>query len=137
MPKGLIIRDGTNAGAGRGGLDFDLLDVLVALGPRVREVKWHCAHLQYVSKDEQSIPVLEQAAKIGQWVSGAVLLDGIGQLLQVIDGEFEGLDKSGRRWALLRAVDSSWWEVWSDDAAALTGVRNRFNVVERISDSAG
>ena len=137
MPQGLVIRDGTRADGGRDGLDFDLVDVLVALGPRVREIKWHCAHLHYISKDERDISVLEKATGAGQWVSGADLLAGIDQLLQVIDGEFEGLDQNGRRWALIRAVDGSWWEVWSDDTSALGGVRDRFNVVEDVFDGAG
>jgi hypothetical protein len=126
--QGVIIRDGTEPG-GRGALDFDLVEVLAALGSRVYEARWRCTHIRYTSKDERDIRVLEQVAS-GEVVSGGNLSDGIDQLMQVIDGEFEGLDESGQRWVLIRAVDSSWWEVWSDDVSVLDVVRTTFRNTE-------
>jgi hypothetical protein len=132
----VTIRDGTEPG-GRGPLSFDLRDVLVALGDRAYDVRWRCADLRYTSKDERDIPILERLGRRGESVPGAELMAGIEELAQVVDGEFEGLEKNGLRWVLIRAVDSSWWEVWTDDASVMDGVRNRFKVVEDLAEPAG
>ena len=63
--QGVIIRDGAEPG-GSGGLEFDLPEILAALGERVAKSRWRCASLQYTSRDEQNIPVLEEAATSGQ-----------------------------------------------------------------------
>jgi len=133
--QGVIIRDGTEPG-GSGGLAFDLRDVLAALGPRAVESRWRFSHLHYVSRDEQDIPVLEHVAAQGA-VSGADLAKGIEQLLQVIDGEFEAFDENDRRWAVVRVVDSSWWEVWSEDPSVLEAIRAKFRITEDRSLLAG
>jgi len=132
----VIIRDGAEPG-GSGCLEFDLPEILAALGERVANSRWRCAGLQYTSRDEQDIPGLEEAATSGQAVWGSALTRGIGQLLQVIDGDFEALDEHNRCWAIVRAVDSSWWEVWSDDPSDLSAVRMRFKNSEPVSHQAG
>ena len=134
--QGVIIRDGTEPG-GSGGLDFDLRDVLAALGQRVVTSRWRCPRLRYTSRDERDVPVLEQAGTEGRPVAGSDLAGGIGELLQVIDGEFEAFDENEVRWAVIRAVDSSWWEVWSDDKSVLEAVRTTFRITEDISERAG
>jgi hypothetical protein len=80
---------------------------------------------------------LEQAGTEGRPVAGSDLADGIGELLQVIDGEFEAFDENEVRWAVIRAVDSSWWEVWSGDKSVLEAVRTTFRITEDISERAG
>jgi hypothetical protein len=89
-----------------------------------------------MSRDEQNIPVLEEAAAPGQAVWGSALTSGIGQLLQVIDGDFEAFDENNRCWVIIRAVDSSWWEVWSGDTSVLDAVRVRFQNTEPVSHQA-
>jgi hypothetical protein len=134
--QGVIIRDGTEPG-GSGNLDFDLVEVLAALGQRVMTSSWRCPRLQYTSRDERDVPVLEQVGTEGRTVLGAELTRGIGQLLQVIDGEFEAFDENEGRWAVIRAVDSSWWEVWSDDKSVLEAVRTTFRITEDAPQIAG
>ena len=54
---------------------------------------------------------------------------------QVVDGEFVGFKstpKGKRKWVVLKAFDSSWWEVWSPDAKILTKVRDAFQNSEEI-----
>ena len=131
--QGVIIRDGTQKG-GAGGLEFDLREILAALGKRAVESRWRSPYLQYVSRDEQDISVLEHLGA-QDVVSGADFVNGIDQLLQVIDGEFEAFGKNGR-WVVIRAVDSSWWEVWSDDQSVLEAVRARFRTTEDASPRA-
>lgn len=48
---------------------------------------------------------------------------------QVVDGEFIGFKttpKGKKKWVVLKAVDSSWWEVWSPDQKLLDRVRDAF-----------
>jgi len=135
MP-GLKIRDGTEPG-GSGGLQFDLSKVLAALGQAAVKSRWSCADLNYVSKDDREVPVLERAATPGEQVAGLELIEGTRLLLQVIDGQFTGFDEDGNVWVIIRAVDSSWWEVWSDNKWVHEAIRSNFRVVESISDGAG
>jgi hypothetical protein len=125
----LIIRDGTEPG-GRGHLDFDLLDIVQILGEQGRSYIWRGRDIQYVSRDEQDIAPLE-ALGSGAAVSETHLVDGLGQLLQVIWGQFEATEPGSDSPALvIRAIDSSWWEVSSDDEGVLGAVRQRFRAVE-------
>jgi hypothetical protein len=129
MARGIVIRDGTQPG-GSGGLEFDLAQVLLALGEPAAQSRWKCSRLHYVSNDDCDIDVLEQASAPNGSVRGADLVNGIQQLAQVIDGDFEATDAAGRQWVLVRAVDSSWWEVWSEDESVLGAVRNTFKFTE-------
>ncbi len=133
---GVKIRDGTELG-GSGGLTFDLAKILAALGKPAGKSRWSCTDLNYVSRDDQDVPVLERAAIPGQEVSGRELIDGTGQSVQVIDGQFTGVDEQGDAWVVIRAVDSSWWEVWSDNQWVHDAIRAHFRVVESIPGGAG
>jgi len=133
---GLKIRDGCEPG-GPGGLDFDLSKVLAALGQAAARSRWSCSDLNYVSKDDRDVPVLKHAATPGVEISGVELIDGTRQLLQVIDGQFTALDEDGRVWVVIRAVDSSWWEVWSDNKWVHDAIRAHFRVVESLASDAG
>ena len=70
-------------------------------------------------------------------MAGLELIEGTRLLLQVIDGQFTGFDEDGNVWVIIRAVDSSWWEVWSDNKWVHEAIRSNFRVVESISDGAG
>jgi hypothetical protein len=125
----LIIRDGTEPGGG-GGLAFDLPEVLGALGEKAHSWVWRGRDIQYVSRDERDVAVIQELAA-GRALAGADLIAGLEQLLQIIDGEFEATEPGEQVPAVvIRAVDSSWWEVLSDDAAVLAAIRQRFGVVE-------
>jgi hypothetical protein len=125
----LIIRDGTEPGGG-GGLAFDLPEVLGALGEKAQSWVWRGRDIQYVSRDERDVAVIQELAA-GRALAGADLIAGLEQLLQIIDGEFEATEPGEQVPAVvIRAVDSSWWEVLSDDAAVLAAIRQRFGVVE-------
>ena len=65
------------------------------------------------------------------------LMDGTGQSVQIIDGQFTGVDEQGDAWVVIRAVDSSWWEVWSDNQWVHDAIRAHFRVVESIPVGAG
>jgi len=125
----LIIRNGTEPG-GVGRLDCDLIDILRILSGQGRRYVWRGRNIQYVSKDEQDIASLE-ALRSGTAVSGIDFVDGLGQLLQMIWGEFEATEPgSDSPLLVIRAIDGSWWEVASDDETVLNAVRQRFRLVE-------
>jgi hypothetical protein len=127
MMSGVIIRDGTESG-GKNALEFDLRDVLDALGPRAARSRWHYSGLCYTSASGQDIEAFERSP--GDLIDGTQLIAAAQQLQQVIDGHFEAFENENTPWVVVRAVDSAWWEVWSDDHAVLDAVRSRFKVVE-------
>jgi hypothetical protein len=110
-----------------GGLDFDLADLLRVLGPRVGAVRWRCDVGQYVSWDDQAIREFDHS----QLIRGEDLLAAADNVRQIIDGEFEAFDDEGLPWVLLRAVDSSWWDVETADPSVLKTIADQFPTAER------
>ena len=66
-------------------LDFDLRQILDALGARAAALRWRCERLSYTSIDERDIEVLDRITRPGQSATGRDLIDGTQRLLQVID----------------------------------------------------
>jgi hypothetical protein len=71
----LIIRDGTEPGGG-GGLAFDLPEVLGALGEKAQSWVWRGRDIQYVSRDERDVAVIQELAA-GRALAGADLIAGL------------------------------------------------------------
>jgi len=128
---GVKIRDGMEPG-GSGVLEFGLVQVLTALGRAGAKSGWSCTDLDYVSKDDPDVPVLQRAMTPGQTVSGTELIDGLGPSLQIVEGRFTGLDEEGEAWVVVRAVHGAWWEVWSDNKWVHDAIRAHFRVVEDL-----
>lgn len=112
-------------------LDFDLRQILDALGARAVALRWRCAGLSYTSIDERDIEVLDRITRPGQSATGRDLIDGAQRLLQVIDGEFTGTDGVDAC-VVVRVVDSSFWELESGDVEFVDAIRSRFARVETI-----
>jgi hypothetical protein len=127
--RGVRMRDGTEPG-GSGSLDFDLAEILAALGPVVRKSRWVCSELNYVTRDNRDVEALERAFRSREPISGEDILKGAAATLQVVDGLFAGLDEDDSKWVVVRSVDSTWWEVWSDHDWVLDAIRSRFRVVD-------
>jgi hypothetical protein len=68
--------------------------------------------------------------KDGARIVGAELLSSLPNLLQVIDGEFRAFEAGREPWVIVRAFDSSWWEVESEDGVALSAIRERFQNID-------
>jgi hypothetical protein len=122
---GLRIADGTRDG---GGLTYDLLDLLDAIEPLVSGLAWDVRRISSVW--------FEVDPWADSWGDAPLRLDGeelrerwVGQ---IIDGRFAALDDD-REVVVLEAVDSSFWLVWSQDAAVLASVTGRFADVTPIS----
>ena len=115
---GLRIADGTGDG---GGLTFDLLDLLDTIEPVVSDLTWEVRRVSSVWFDVDpwadswgDVPLrLDGEALRARWVG------------QIIDGRFAALDDD-RQVVAVEAVDSSFWLVWSGNAAVLAAVRGRF-----------
>lgn len=126
--RGLEIYDGIGK---TGGLNFDLADILAALGQLVHNSSWRIRDLHYLSRDEQDIPLLHAASDPGPPMTSSELLKASEGVLQIIDGEFEAT-RSGETvpWLRVRAIDSSLWTVHSTDPNALAAIRARFADVQ-------
>jgi hypothetical protein len=103
------------------------------LGPSSLNAWWRPrTPIWYIAEDEASIDALEWRDGDAQWTSGSELLNETQRLLQVVDGVIEGFrtpnkpTPSDQPWVVLRAIDSSWWEVYTDDSEVLTAIRDRF-----------
>ena len=80
---GIKVQDGVPE---RGGLCFDLTEILTALGRSALESCRLARGVSYVA--DQDVALLEEAEGGTRVVSGAELLVASRHLLQVIDGEF-------------------------------------------------
>jgi hypothetical protein len=109
-------------------LSFDLCDLLALIGRPARDSLWCCRSVECTGK---SASELDAIADQGLIVSGrtfthiALLLD------QTIEGEFVAL-REDEAWLVIRAVDSSWFEVWSRETALLEEIRSHFRCVEKL-----
>ena len=108
----------------------DLIDILALLGPQAEESDWEIADLECVGAAAEQ---LYQFAEENTRVRGCTLLQLAADVTQVIDGVFSGY-RSGesRPWVRVRAVDSSAYDVESDEEAVLTRMKQRFQEVAEL-----
>jgi hypothetical protein len=139
--RGIRIEDGTSKDpsadlpAGQvGGLNFDLAEILVAIGDGARSSEWligdlDCfgeSHAEFVAAYEAALPI-----------SGERLLDLAQRISQIIDGEFAAqAGPAAEPWLVIKAIDSSWWEVWTDDEHTRASLRRRFRATSDIDEQA-
>jgi hypothetical protein len=70
---------------------------------------------------------LEHLARSPDRISGTLLRDLLSRAAQVIWGEFAAYeDDRDTPWVIVRAIDSSWCEVETDDIAVLDRIRETF-----------
>jgi hypothetical protein len=70
-------------------------------------------------------------------LTGSELLALASETRQVIDGEFEGFRRrESQPWVTLKAIDSTYWEVFARDAEDLAPFESRFQKVEHIKQGA-
>ena len=126
--RGIGIYDSTGPGEA-GGLTFDLAQLVEALGARARVARWRAVPSpSYVS--DVDVAAFDAAGdSSGPWISGEEMLAHARAIRQVIDGEFQAVQPGelSALWLVLRAVDSSWWEVYSDDPEVEAALRRAFH----------
>ena len=113
-------------------LAFDLKDILAALQPHAGNAMWEVDDC-----DEPFEATGENAATVEALVGTAVRVPGdslvsLAQgIIQVIWGEFRSFRASETSpWVTVRAIDSSWYEVETDDPDVLAVIREKFNEVQ-------
>ena len=126
--KGITVTDKTADGV----LSFDLRDIIRCLGEPAVESYWEIGDLECLGPDAEAF--YKQARQPAR-LSGRSLLRLADHIDQVIDGEFRGYRNlgDGEPWVIVRAVDSSAYDVESNDDAALNTLRHRFKQVTDIT----
>lgn len=114
-------------------LSFDLEEVLQVLGGAIDCLTWHCSNVEAVGA---SASALHSLADGGTACTGAELRRISRGITQTIDAEFRGVDSAGKSAILIRAIDSSLWEVFAPDSL-LDRLRDGFSDVRPASYEAG
>ena len=110
----------------RGGLAFDLKEILHCLGGEATDRVWRCAHLSVTG---EAAPALAAAEESGTRLGGQELLLLAERITQTIDGEFMGRRPDEEFDSLrIHAIDSSFWEVFGDQRC-LNRLRSAFGDV--------
>jgi len=126
--QGVEIRDLVPGERG-GYLSFDLIDILRLIGPRVLDAHWRCRFVWCIGETSGQ---LHEISDRGVSVSGEELMRIVSGINQTIDGDFEARDgEAENAWLVIKAIDSSLFEVWSDDLELLRRVRETF---QQVSD---
>jgi len=123
----------------RGVLDFDLKDILAALGSRAANSTWIVSAVE--GEEEFGLDAtgpasgtLEHLAQTGTRISGKHLLKLAKNTRQVIWGKFIGYDASSTDpWIVVIAFDSTWFEIRSTDEPAITRLRKAFKDVRSVT----
>ena len=105
--------------------------VFTMLGKRAIAASWQVAG---VARYDQVVMIvgneaadrLEALSQSQSRVSGILLSELLHQVAQVIWGEFTAYEEEHAPWVIVRAIDSSWCEVETDDEEVLDCVRRTF-----------
>lgn len=139
--RGLRIDDGTNNDptvalppGDAGCLNFDLAEILTAVGDAAIDSEWLVTAVDCFGDSYAEFIATAEGARV---ISGARLLDLASRISQIIDGEFVARSTAQEPpWLVIKAIDSSWWEVWTDDERVRASIRRRFNAVSDIAAEA-
>jgi len=116
-------------------LSFDLVDILAALGGAADESTWSLSHVEALGGGDAER--LQQLSAERRTIDGKMLSALAGNVSQVIEGEFRAFRGTAKTpWLVIYAVDSSGFDVLSDDEDALKRIRARFQIVNEIPESA-
>jgi hypothetical protein len=118
-----------------GYLAFGLKDILALLRPGSDSAEWEIDHAdeEFWAAGED-VREIEALAGSGKQVSGEALRSLVDSLHQVIWGEFRAFDGSASSpWVIVRAIDSSYFEIETDDDVVVDLVRRHFNNVQSAS----
>lgn len=121
----LVIRDCRD-----GLLAVQLSELLELAGGDVRRSEWRLSGLECLGAGADA---LHAAADSGEAIAGARLIELARDVYQVIDGDFYGrLPGAEREWIVIRAVDSSLYELETERPDLLAAIRRRFTDVTEV-----
>ena len=113
-------------------LPFDLRDFLRLLAPRSLKASWKVsavdAGYQWFDATGAGGEMLEAMAQLGEPVPGRDLAAAVQDTRRVIWGEFSASLPSApdRDWVVIRAVDSTFYEIATDDEKVLKKIEKHF-----------
>ena len=111
-------------------LAVDLQHILDLFGERAILSRWHASEVWATGKETgEAAQELENLADGQTFISGEHLNRMSHNLVQVIDGEFPAFENDNSPWLIIRAVDSSFYEVFSTEPAILDRIRASFRKV--------
>jgi hypothetical protein len=115
-------------------MPVELTEILATVGDAARQSRWSLSGIEALggcAADE-----LHQLSDEHQAVDGTRLAHLAAGVSQIIDGEFRAFrDAAESPWLVIYAVDSSAYDVLTDDDATLRRLRNRFQTASEITDS--
>src|SRR5262249_51108103 len=118
--RGIIVSDIQG-----GVLALDLVDILRLLGPGGLQSNWTIR--RGVEATGDAADRLEKLSDENSRVTGIDLMEMASHIIQVIDGTFEGYRKDAvTPWIIIRAVDSTSYDILSDDEEVLKVFKNRY-----------
>jgi hypothetical protein len=127
--RGVQIRDMNESGHV---LAVDLQHILDLFGERTIQSRWRASEVWATGRETgEAAAELERLADGQTFIPGEHLSRIAHDLVQVIDGEFTAFESSDSPWIIIRAVDSSFYEVFSTEPAVLDRVRASF---QKVSD---
>jgi hypothetical protein len=120
--RGVTITDSTQEGRF---LATDLIDILRLLGSQGVNAEWEITGVECVGAG--AADELHRLGEARGRVPGGILLKLAAEVTQVIDGVFAGYRNGATHpWVVIRAVDSTAYDVESDDEAVLARIRQHF-----------
>ena len=122
--RGITITDHNDGNV----LTVDLVDILHVLGSCIEDTEWEIAAVEAVGTT--AADKLQRLGDSKARVPGRTLLELAATVTQVIDGQFVGY-RPGQDppWIILRAIDSSAYDVQSEDEDVISRMREHFKSV--------
>ena len=109
--------------------------VLAVLGERAKSASWRVAGVARYNEEvmivgDQAADRLEALSRSQSLISGTLLSELVHQTVQIIWGEFRAYENGETApWIVVRAIDSTWCEVDTQDESVLNLVRRSFTDV--------
>ena len=127
---GIKIQDSRPGG---GWLSFGLSDILGVIGEPALTSEWRCLNLWYIAVRDGTF---DECRERSRKLSGKELVAFAASVHQTIDGEFIAKKQgSNKAWLIIKAVDSSWFEVWSSKPKVLEELKSKFAKVSSIPNA--
>ena len=120
-------------------LSFDLRDIINQLAPLSLQAVWIVCPVKFFKSDEELFEAtdvggksLEKLAESDSLISGLELAAIAEKTRQVIWGQFIGhLPNSSEPWVVISAIDSTFYEIISDDETVLSKIRSGFSDIRQ------
>ena len=109
--------------AWRGNTYLSLAELLLTLNDRISNLKWKMK-INEIGPGPGALAL--ESLLPNQLVSTLELIHLVSPSIQIIDGIIEGWDSNGLLFVRLRAVDSTWWDIETEDSQILRIITEKF-----------